>query len=588
MKKANFKTLFVSLFAMIVLISSIGTASAVKLSDVEGHPAQKAIEALVDAGAIAGAPDGTFKGELSVTRAEFAAMTNKYLGFSSADAEPFADTPEGEWYTDPMTIAKSAGFIAGTGDNMGSPLKNITRQEAFTMMAKIYGLSSAAQADGVADWAQSAVAALIEAGIISADDLRPAVNMTRAEAAQLIYDAVDKQGKPGEEPEAPAPSGGSSGSSTASKLKLTALDVIDITQKDIFDEDSNTATVQSDIYGVLVKAKSRAKLTVTSDKTTYDDEGTLKYTAGEEIPYDETLGGYIIPLSEAYEDYDAEYTQTVTITASAAGQVQEHTVTINRECDKEIHDLFQKKVYSFDMGEGGELAMNYLVYYPSNFDESKEYPVVMVLHGSGQMEFTPGYPSTDMIVKRNQAALAWAKDSEAGINECIVVAPQISYYLTPDTPMWGGGAMLMPFGLAAYDLLENEFLAKDYVDADRIYVTGLSLGGVGTYAMIGSHPETFAGAIIACGATYEDWYGGYDYSALAPLSGSIYLTHAKGDPEVDFSFYEQSTAGMQAAGIEYETKIWTAEDIFYPHAHYSWTPTYADPAIRNWLFEQVR
>ena len=106
--------------------------------------------------------------------------------------------------------------------------------------------------------------------------------------------------------------------------------------------------------------------------------------------------------------------------------------------------------------------------------------------------------------------------------------------------------------------------------------------------MIGSHPETFAGAIIACGATYEDWYGGYDYSALAPLSGSIYLTHAKGDPEVDFMFYEQSTAGMQAAGIEYETKIWTEQEIFYPHAHYSWTPTYADPAIRNWLFDQAR
>ena len=568
MKKANFKALFVSLFAMIVLISSIGTASAVKLSDVEGHPAQKAIEALVDAGAIAGAPDGTFKGELSVTRAEFAAMTNKYLGFSSKDAEPFADTPEGEWYTEPMTIAKSAGFIAGTGDNLGSPLKNITRQEAFTMIAKVYGLSAAGEAAGVADWAQAPTAALIGANVISADDLRPAVNMTRAEAAQLIYDAVDKLGKP--------------------SPKINSIDVLDITQKDIFDEKSNTASIQSDIYGVLLKVDAAAQITVTSDKTTYDDEGTLKYTAGEAIPYNAKLGGYIVPLSEAYEDYDAEYTQTATIKTFVDGKSEEQIVTINRACDKAIHDLFQKKVYAFDMGEGGELAMNYLVYYPSNFDESKEYPVVMVLHGSGQMEFMPGYPSTDMIVKRNQAALAWAKDSEAGINECIVVAPQISYYLTPDTPMWGGGAMLMPFGLAAYDLLEKEFLAKDYVDEDRIYVTGLSLGGVGTYAMIGSHPDTFAGAIIACGATYEDWYGGYDYSALAPLSGSIYLTHAKGDPEVDFSFYEQSTAGMQAAGIEYETKIWTEQEIFYPHAHYSWTPTYADPAIRNWLFEQVR
>lgn len=568
MKHTAFKRLFLVTVAAIMLISSIGSASAVKLSDVEGHPAQKAIEALVDAGAIAGCPDGTFKGELSVTRAEFAAMLNKYLGFSSTDAEAFADTPEGEWYTQPMQIARSAGYIAGIGNNQGAPTHNITRQEAFTMVAKLYGLAAAGEAAGVAEWAQSPVAALIGANVISADDLRPAVNMTRAEAAQLIYDAVEKLGKP--------------------STKINSIDVLDITQKDIFNEKTNTATVQSDIYGVLIKADAPAQITVTAEKTTYDDEGNLTYTAGEAIPYNVKLGGYIVPLSEAYTDYDVAYVQTATVKTFVDGKSEEAIVTINRECDKVYHDMFEQKTYAFDMGEAGVLEMNYTVYYPSNFDESKEYPVVLVLHGSGQMEYMPGYPSTDMIVKRNQAALAWAKDSENGINECIVVAPQISYYMTPDTPMWGGGAILMPFGLAAYDLLEKEFIAKDYVDEDRIYVTGLSLGGVGTYAMIGSHPETFAGAIIACGATYEDWYGGYDYSALAPLSGSIYLTHAKGDPEVDFMFYEQSTAGMKAAGIEYETKVWAEEEIFYPHAHYSWTPTYADETIRNWLFDQTR
>ena len=568
MKKASYRTLFATLVAAIMLISSIGTASAAKLSDVEGHPAQKAIEALVDAGAIAGFPDGTFQGERSITRAEFAAMLNKYLGFDSVQAEAFADVPDGEWYTQAMLTARSAGYISGTGDNNGSPLRTITRQEAFTMVAKLYGLAAAGEAAGVADWAQSPVAALIGADVISADDLRPAADMTRAETAELLYNAVKVLGKP--------------------STKIQSIDVLDITQKDIFNEKRNTASVQSDIYGVLVKVEANAQVIVTAEKTTYDDEGQLTYTAGDAIPYNAKLGGYIVPLSEAYADYDAEYVQTVTVKTFVDGESKEQTVTINRECDKKYHDLFQQKVYSYNMGEDGVLNMNYLVYYPSNFDESKEYPVVLVLHGSGQMEYMPGYPSTDMIVKRNQAALAWAKDSENGINECIVVAPQISYYLCPDMPMWGGGAMLLPFGLAAYDLLENEFIAKDYVDEDRIYVTGLSLGGVGVYAMIGSHPETFAGAIIACGATYEDWYGGYDYSALAPLSGSIYLTHTKGDPEVDFSFYQQSTAGMEAAGIKYETKVWTEQEIFYPHAHYAWTPTYADKTIRNWLFDQAR
>ena len=568
MKKAGYRTLFATLVAAIMLISSIGTASAAKLSDVEGHPAQKAIEALVDAGAIAGFPDGTFQGERSVTRAEFATMLNKYLGFDSVEAEAFADVPDGEWYAQAMLTARSAGYIAGTGDNNGAPLRTITRQEAFTMVAKLYGLASAADVADVADWAKAPTAALIEAGVISADNLRPAADMTRAETAELLYNAVKVLGKP--------------------STKIKSVDVLDITQKDIFNEKRSTATVQSDIYGVLLKVDANAQVIVTADKTTYDDEGNLTYTAGDAIPYDAKLGGYIVTLGQAYADYDVEYVQTATVKTFVDGESKEQTVTINRECDKKYHDLFQKKVYAYDMGEDGVLNMNYLVYYPSDFDESKEYPVVLVLHGSGQMEYMPGYPSTDMIVKRNQAALAWAKDSEKGVNECIVVAPQISYYLTPDMPMWGGGAMLLPFGLAAYDLLETEFIAKDYVDEDRIYVTGLSLGGVGVYAMIGSHPETFAGAVIACGATYEDWYGGYDYSALAPLSGSIYLTHTKGDPEVDFAFYQQSTAGMEAAGIKYETKVWTEQEIFYPHAHYAWTPTYADKTIRNWLFDQSR
>ena len=150
MKKAGYRTLFATLVAAIMLISSIGTASAAKLSDVEGHPAQKAIEALVDAGAIAGFPDGTFKGEQGITRAEFAAMLNKYFGLTSTAAQPFADVPAGEWYAEPMLIARAAGYMAGTGDNMGTPLKNITRQEVFTIVAKLYDLTSSGKIDGVA------------------------------------------------------------------------------------------------------------------------------------------------------------------------------------------------------------------------------------------------------------------------------------------------------------------------------------------------------------------------------------------------------------------------------------------------------
>jgi len=572
MKKSFLKRCLAAALSVLILTSSFAAVSAAALSDVASHPAKEAIETLYQAGAVSGYPDGTFKPDRAVSRAEFATILNRYFEFNKANGEPFADVAEDAWYAKELLIAKAAGYMAGVGENRCEPDANITRQDAFVMVAGLYGLSSAKEMGysdkaSISEYAKAAVSALTEKGVLSGETIRPQDYITRAEAATLLVAAVDALGKP--------------------DPKITALNVSDITMKDIFDEKTNTASVQSDIYGVLLKAEAAAAVTVTAEKTTYDDEGNLTYTAGEPIAYNEDLGGYIVCLSQAYADYDAEYVQTVTIRAEVADKVEEKNVTIKRQCDKAYHDLFQQKSYAFDMGDAGTLDLSYNVYFPSDFDESKQYPVVLVLHGSGQMEFMEGYSSLDMIVKRNQAALAWAKDSEAGINQCIVVAPQLSPYKVSDQYMWGGGDSLHTFGLAAYDLLEKEFIAKDYVDEDKIYVTGLSLGGVGTYAMIASHPETFAGAVIACGATYEDWYG-YDYSKLEPLSGNIYLTHAQGDPEVDYSFYEQSVAGLTAAGVDFETKTWTAEEIFYPHAHYSWTPTYADETIRNWLFDQVR
>lgn len=572
MKKPILKRTVAAALSVLTLLASFTVASAAGLHDMDAHPAREAVETLYQAGAVKGCPDGTFQPDRAISRGEFATILNRYFAFDRAEGEPFADVAEDAWYAKEMLIAKTAGYLTDLGENRGDPQGSITRQDAFVMVAGLYGLYSTKEVaytdkDSVSEYARMAVSALTERGILTGETVRPLDKITRGELAVLLVDTVEKLGKP--------------------DPTLKGLDVVDITLKDIFDEETNTALVQSDIYGVLLKAEAAAAVTVTAEKTTYDDEGNLTYTGGTAIPYNEALGGYIVCLSQAYGDYDVEYVQTVTVRAQVADRTEEKTVTIKRECDKVYHDMFLQKTYPFDMGDAGVLELAYNVYFPSDFDESKEYPVVLVLHGSGQMEVMEGFSSLDMIVKRNQAALAWAKDSEKGINQCIVVAPQLSPFKVADQYMWGGGASLHTFGLAAYDLLEKEFIAKDYVDADRIYVTGLSLGGVGTYSMLASHPDVFAGAIIACGATYEDWYG-YDYSLLAPLSGSLYLTHVQGDPEVDYSFYEQSTAGLTAAGVEFETKTWTANEIFYPTQHYAWTPTYADETVRNWLFDQVR
>ena len=172
-------------------------------------------------------------------------------------------------------------------------------------------------------------------------------------------------------------------------------------------------TVQSDIYGVLVKAEGNGEIKVTADTDTYDyGAAEPSYTAGTEITYDETYGGYIVPLDQSYEGYDSEFVQTVTI---SVGDNTEYTIEITRENDSDVYALFEQKEFTDTAGT----TIEYNIYVPSNYDDTKTYPVVLALHGSGQMT-----QPVDMILKRYQMATIWAKDSEAGKNECIVIAPQ--------------------------------------------------------------------------------------------------------------------------------------------------------------------
>ena len=310
----------------------------------------------------------------------------------------------------------------------------------------------------------------------------------------------------------------------------------------------------------------------------------MDYEAGTEIKYDDDLDGYLVKLDQSYGGYDSEFVQTVSVEVSKNGEeTTTYTVQITREDDTWIYDEFTQETYTTT---DGAFELDYNVYYPDGYETSgKKYPVVFALHGNGQSDFGPDDPLSqpiDMILKRYQMATVWAKDSEMDTSKgCIVVAPQVDKLASE---YWGLGNNLETCGLAAYELLENEFLNKEYVDTDRIYVTGLSLGGMGTYSMLVNHPDTFAGAIAVCGMVTDD----YDYSALEPMSGRIYITHAEGDQSVDFENFEKITDGLRNDGIEFESKTWTANEVFYPQPHFSWTPTYADEDIRAWLFNQSK
>jgi len=201
--------------------------AAAGLNDINGHWAQVQIEKWITDGLIAGYPDGQFKPDDPITRAEFVALVNRAYKIEKSDTPyPFSDVTPSDWFYDQVMSGKAAGYIAGYPDGTFKPNHPISRQEAAVLLAKLLRLSSEEQADTVpfADypnidqWAQSSIHAVITHGIMSGfpdKTFKAQKSLTRVEAVVSLDRSLSYQAPaivPEKEPE-PAGSGSSGGKS---------------------------------------------------------------------------------------------------------------------------------------------------------------------------------------------------------------------------------------------------------------------------------------------------------------------------------------------------------------------------------------
>lgn len=113
-------------------------------------------------------------------------------------------------------------------------------------------------------------------------------------------------------------------------------------------------------------------------------------------------------------------------------------------------------------------------------DGQQSYPLVIFLHGAGER-------GTDNVRQLVHGAKEFAKDANREKHPCFVIAPQC-----PSGQWWGESRSLI------VELIRE--LQKEYrIDATRLYITGLSMGGFGTWDLIGQHPDMFAAAAPICG-----------------------------------------------------------------------------------------
>lgn len=203
MAKSKRLSIFVLTFFLLTVFAGSGlrqSSAASVPNDISGNWAYAQINYLIDQGIVSGYPDGTFKPNSSVTRAEFISMINRAFSFNTSAAILYKDVKVGDWFYNDLAKATVAGYISGYPDGTMKPNNPITREEAAVILAKVLDLDTASRgsvsftdAKEISTWSINAIAALVRGNYISGypdGAFKPANSITRAEAAAMIYNST--------------------------------------------------------------------------------------------------------------------------------------------------------------------------------------------------------------------------------------------------------------------------------------------------------------------------------------------------------------------------------------------------------------
>lgn len=230
----------------------------------------------------------------------------------------------------------------------------------------------------------------------------------------------------------------------------------------------------------------------------------------------------------------------------------------------------------------GSDTLRYRLMYPANYDAKKQYPLLLFMHGAGDR----GNNNELQLV---HGAKLFADSANRARFPAIVVFPQC-----PLNDFWANIKIVQP----RKDTIPNQFeyasageprpslhlvsqlmdsLAKlKTVNNKRIYIGGLSMGGMGTFEMLWRKPGFFAAAFPICG-------GGAESTAAVYGKGfPIWIFHGAKDPVVDVNDSRKMVAALKAAGANVRYSEYPAT------GHDSWTNTFAEPELLPWLFGQQK
>lgn len=194
--------------------------------------------------------------------------------------------------------------------------------------------------------------------------------------------------------------------------------------------------------------------------------------------------------------------------------------------------------------------LDYAIRYPNNFDQTKQYPLVIYLHGAGGR-------GRDISVIKNHD---FFDISASFLNDAVTVVPQC-------------------YADSWFDIFEQlqafieAMIGELFVDAMRVYVLGASMGGYTTWQIAMSRPEWFAAIVPICG-------GGMYWNAARLTNMGVWAFHGDADKTVRV---EESIKMVEAINNKGgHAKLTVYEGV----PHNSWTPTFQSKEMWEWLLSQ--
>jgi poly(3-hydroxybutyrate) depolymerase/lysophospholipase L1-like esterase len=251
-------------------------------------------------------------------------------------------------------------------------------------------------------------------------------------------------------------------------------------------------------------------------------------------------------------------------------------------------------------------SLPYRLFYPSLYNRQTKYPLILTLHGVGESG------ADNKLQMQGRIAGIWAEDSTQAKQKCFVAAPQCptsdKWVTIPAwaTMFYNTATLAMSNSLQGALKLVDSLVREFPIDTNRLYVTGLSMGGYGSWDLITRYPNKFAAAIPMSGGcdtaraqaiiTVPVWtfHGAQDPTVPPNATRAMILSlKNKGVPVVQYTAqYANYFANSTMTRANLTVKIDSAYTVIYGEytdgTHDIWTKSYNDPLLARWLFLQKK